>query len=214
MIDISDYFDEERIKNKKCIVNLKGKRYVFREEKNGKVFFIKKYTPHGKRKLRIYFGIERDQAKYNQYISDELTKIGIDHVKPLRIEVKKGKFFDRESVLLTEYGGETLLKKLKSLDLETQKKVLKKYFYAYKKMAKAGIYVTDYNYDGALLDENNNLKLIDFDTYKKILFFTKKKKKHLIDELRDKNQLQVEQGFSKEIVLFVKEEIDEIEKIL
>lgn len=214
MINILDYFDDEKIKTKECIVNLKGKRYVFREKKNGKVFFIKKYTPHGKRKLRIYFGIERDQASYNQYISNELTKIGVDHIKPLQIQIKKGRFFDRESVLVTEDGGETLLKKLKSLDLETQKKVLRKYFDAYKKMAKAGIYVTDYNYEGALLDEENNLRLIDFDTYKKILFLTKSKKKHLVGELRDKNQLQIEQGFSKEIVLFVKKEIDEIEKIL
>lgn len=121
-INIEDYFDEEKIKTKELIVNEVGTRYVFREEVDAEVFFIKKYTPrHRKKRLRIFFHLERDKALHYKYISDILKKLNINHMPPIFIKIKK---LFRESIFVTRYGSEPLSKILKTLDLEQQKSVL------------------------------------------------------------------------------------------
>ncbi|MGL5962913.1 MAG: hypothetical protein ACRCZ2_00720, partial [Fusobacteriaceae bacterium] len=82
------------------------------------------------------------------------------------------------------------------------------YFNYYIEMAKNGIYVTDYNLSGALLDEKNNIKLIDFDAYKKRFFLTKKLKNRIVEELYKGNNLKNIGGFTDEITDYVDEKIE------
>lgn len=208
MINSLDYFDEEKIKEKECIVNNPKKKFVFKEKINDDIFFIKKYTPHGKRAITINLFLKRDMGLHYIYISNLLKKIKIPHVEALEVKIKKTGFFKRETILVTKYGGEVLEEKLRKFEIDDQKKIIDIYFNYYIEMAKNGIYVTDYNLSGALLDEKNNIKLIDFDAYKKRFCLTKKLKNRIVEELYKGNNLKNIGGFTDEITDYVDEKIE------
>ncbi|MGL4998637.1 MAG: hypothetical protein ACRC5T_06675, partial [Cetobacterium sp.] len=79
MINLEDYFDEKKIKDKKCIVYTPKKKAVYMEEKNGEIYFVKKFMPHGKKAVTINLNLKRDQAKHYKYITDILKKLDIPH---------------------------------------------------------------------------------------------------------------------------------------
>lgn len=210
MVNVLDYFDEEKIKIKECIVNTPGKKYVFREEVKGEVFYIKKYIPYGKKIITMNLYLKKDRAKHYEYISKKLTKIQIPHMEPLKVVVKKKGFFKRESLIVTKYGGEVFEEKLREYSVDEQKKLLDRYFNYYVTMAKNKIYVTDYNTAGALINETEEIRLIDFDAYKKKYFLTGRFKKHIINQLYKANNLRALGGFSEETCRYVEMKIEEI----
>ena len=212
MVNVLDYFDDEKIKMKDCIVNNPKKKFVFREVIGNEVFFIKKYTPHGKKALRINLFVKRDRAEHYEYISNELKKIDIPHIEPLKVVVKKRSFFKRESLVVTKDGGEVFEDVLKRLELKRQKEMIDIYFDYYVKMAKNKIYVTDYNFSGALIGNDGVIRLIDFDAYKKRYFLTKKLKKRILEELYKGNNLRSLGEFSEEICGYVEIKLEKIVK--
>ncbi|MGL5053555.1 MAG: hypothetical protein ACRC5W_08235 [Cetobacterium sp.] len=214
MINNSDYFDDIKITEKECLVSNPKKKFVFKEEVNGEVFFIKKYTPHGRRGIKINLFLKRDMGLHYKYISRLLKKIEIPHVEALTVEIRKKSFFKRETILVTKYGGEVLEEKLRELNIDIQKELINRYFDYFIKMFKNGIYVTDYNLSGALIDEDNEIKLIDFDAYKKRFFLTRKLKKRIIEEVYKGNNLDNIGGYSKELSEYMKYKIESILKEL
>ncbi|WP_047383582.1 hypothetical protein [Cetobacterium sp. ZWU0022] len=212
MVNVLDYFDDEKIKMKDCIVNNPKKKFVFREVIGNEVFFIKKYTPHGKKALRINLFVKRDRAEHYEYISNELKKIDIPHIEPLKVVVKKKSFFKRESLVVTKDGGEVFEDVLRRLELKTQKEMIDIYFNYYVKMAKNKIYVTDYNLSGALIGNDGVIRLIDFDAYKKRYYLTRRLKNRILEEIHKGNDLEVIGGFSEEIAVYMKNKIKQIIK--
>ncbi|MGL5058136.1 MAG: hypothetical protein ACRC6A_12325, partial [Fusobacteriaceae bacterium] len=105
-----------------------------------------------------------------------------------------------------------LEEKLRELNIDIQKELINRYFDYFIKMFKNGIYVTDYNLSGALIDENNEIKLIDFDAYKKRFFLTRKLKKRIIEEVYKGNNLDNIGGYSKELSEYMKCKIESILK--
>ncbi|MGL5982213.1 MAG: hypothetical protein ACRCZR_02705 [Cetobacterium sp.] len=214
MINNSDYFDDVRIKEKECLVSNPKKKFVFKEEVNGEVFFIKKYTPHGRRAVRINLFLKKDMGLHYKYISDLLKKIEIPHVEAFAVEIRKKSFFKRETILVTKYGGEVLEEKLRELNINEQKELLNIYFDYFIKMFKNGIYVTDYNLSGALIDEKNRIKLIDFDAYKKRFFLTNKLKKRIVEEIYKHHNLEALGGYSQKFVDYTEYKIEAVLKEL
>lgn len=214
MINILDYFDDEKIKSKYCVVSNPKKRFVFKEEVNGEVYFIKKYTPHGKKAIRINLYLKRDRALHYRYISNLLKKLDIPHAEPVEVKIKKKNFFKRESIVITKYGGETLEEELKKLNFLDQKKLIDEYFNYFIKMFNHKIYITDYNLSGMLLDSEKKMKLIDFDGYRKQMFLTKKLKSRICEELYKGNDMRYIGGYSEEICQYMERKIKEVLKII
>lgn len=213
MVNLNDYFDEEKLKEKKCIVYTQRKKAVYMEEKDGEVYFIKKYMPHGKKAIKINLNLKKDFAINYKCVSEILKKIGIPHVEPLGIEIRKKSFFKRESIIVTKYGGESLEHWLRELELEKQKKYIDLYFQYYIQMFQNKLYVTDYNLTGALIDNEGTMKLIDFDAYKRKVFLTNKFKNHLYKQLKKGSTPDKRDDFSEETVGYLREKAEETAKI-
>ena len=179
-----EYFNKEKLNSADCIRNYKDRKVIFKKEIEGKTYFIKKYVPYGKREKAIALGLQRDRAKHYEYISKKLDEIGVNHVHSVYSKVKRTSFFKRSSILVTEYGGE-MLEEYRD-DYKNNMDLFKKFFDIYIKLYKNGIYCTDYNFGGVLVSSKRELLLIDFDAYKTKLFLTKKFKKKLFSQLRDK----------------------------
>ncbi len=174
-----DYFDAAKLKEKKCLRNYKNRRMVFLEEIDGEKYYIKKYVPHRQRKRAIAFGLKKDRAEHYKFISEKLDEIGIPHIKPELVIVNRKSFFERESILVTKDGGMPL-EEISNFD--QKRKLIEKFFDYFIIMCKNGIYPTDYNFGGALV-EGENLYLIDFDPYRTKFFITKKFKQYMIYKL-------------------------------
>ena len=83
---------------------------------------------------------------------------------------------------MTKDGGISLENYVK--DFKNHKEWFKYFFDTYVYLAKNGVYCTDYNPDGMLVNENGELLLIDFDAFKTKIYLTNKYKEYLIECLR------------------------------
>lgn len=164
-----------------CISNHKDKTFVFREEINGQIYYIKKYIPYGKRKVRIALGILDDRTVHYKKISNRLIKLGIPHVKLEYSKIEKKSFFNRSSILVTKHGGEPFESYLKNY--KNNEMLIKLYYEYFLKLVKNKIYPIDYNTNGFLVSDKG-IQLIDFDDYRINTFLTKKLKKRLVNNLR------------------------------
>lgn len=179
-----EYFNKEKLNSADCIRNYKDRKVIFKKEIDGKIYFIKKYVPYGNREKAIAFGLQRDRARHYEYISKKLDEIGVKHVHAVYTKVRRESFFKRSSIVVTEYGGE-MLEEYRD-DYKNNMDLFKEFFDIYIKLYKNGIYCTDYNFGGVLVNSKRELLLIDFDAYKTKLFLTKKFKKKLFSQLKDK----------------------------
>lgn len=203
-----EYFNEEKLKSKDCIRNYKNRKVVFFKEIDGKRFYIKKYVPYGKVEKRIAFGLTQDRAEHYKFISDKFKKLGVKHVEPYYLKVKRYSFFKRASLLVTEDNGVSLEKYI--ANFEEHLEWFKYFFDLFIYLCKNGIYCTDYNPDGMLINSKGELVLIDFDAYKTKFFLTKKYKKYLIESLEEiYSNIEREKNFEnyckKEIKRVIKE---------
>ena len=83
-----EYFNKEKLNSEECFKNYKDRKVIFKKEIDGKIYFIKKYVPYGKREKAIAFGLQRDKVKHYEYISKKLDKIGIQHVHSIYSKIK------------------------------------------------------------------------------------------------------------------------------
>lgn len=177
-----EYFNDEKLKSKDCIKNYKNRKVVFYKEIGEKKFYIKKYVPYGKAEKRIAFGLQKDRAEHYKFISNRLKKLEIKHIEPYYIKVNRYSFFKRASILVTKDGGISLENYIDNFEQHLD--WFKYFFDLFIYLCKNGIYCTDYNPGGVLINSEGELVLIDFDAYKTKLFLTKKYKKYLIEALR------------------------------
>lgn len=108
-----------------------------------------------------------------------MKELGVKHVEPYYIKVRRYSFFKRASILVTKDGGISLENYIK--DFRKHEEWFKYFFDTYIYLAKNGIYCTDYNPDGMLVNEKGELLLIDFDAFKTKIYLTKKYKRYLIE---------------------------------
>lgn len=204
-----EYFNKEKLNSEECFKNYKDRKVIFKKEIDGKIYFIKKYVPYGKREKAIAFGLQRDKVKHYEYISKKLDKIGIQHVHSIYSKIKIYSFFKRASILVTEYGGEELGKYSKNYMEHIE--LFKKFFDIYIELAKNGIYCTDYNLGGILINDKGELTLIDLDAYKTKIILTKQYKRKLITLLR---KMYTHSNETQEFEEFCKSEIERVIKEL
>lgn len=205
-----DYFDDKKLKNKKCLKNYRNRRIIFIEEIDDEKYFIKKYVPHKQRKRAIAFGFQRDRAEHYKFISEKLDELGIQHVKPEFVIVNRKSFFERESLLVTKYGGVSL-GEMSDFDKIQNRKLIDKFIDYFIIMCKNGIYPTDYNFGGALI-KDNELYLIDFDPYRTKLIVTKKFKEYVIHKLERRMYLDIKH--EEEFENYLKKQVSRVRKEL
>lgn len=203
-----EYFNDEKLKSKDCIRNYKDRKVVFFREIDGEKFYIKKYVPYGKAEKRIAFGLQKDRAEHYKFISDKFKKLGVKHVEPYYIKVNRYSFFKRTSILVTKDGGISLENYVDKF--EEHLDWFKYFFDLFIYLCKNGIYCTDFNPDGILVNSKGELVLIDFDAYKTKLFLTKKYKRYLIKALEEiysntKREKKFEEYCKKEIKRVIEE---------
>lgn len=177
-----EYFDKNKNYSEDCLRNYKDRKVVFFKEIDGKRYYIKKYIPYGKREKAIAFGLQRDRALHYKFISEKFKKLGIKHVEPYYIKVKRYSFFKRASILVTKDGGESLENYID--DFKNHLEWFDYFFNTFILLCKNGIYCTDYNPDGMLINDKRELVLIDFDAFKTKFILTNKYKKYIIKQLR------------------------------
>lgn len=204
-----EYFNEEKIFSEDCLKNYKNRRIIFVKEIDGKKYYIKKYVPYGKREKLIAFGLLRDKAEHYKFISEKFKKLGIKHVEPYYTKVRRYSFFKRASILVTVDSGISLENYIDSF--EENKEWFCKFFDLFIYLSKNGIYCTDYNPDGCLVNDKGELLLIDFDAFKTKLILTKKYKKYIIKQLA---KIYSDIKRSKEFEEFCKKEIERVVKEL
>lgn len=187
------YFDPKELKKKKCLRDYYGRRNVYEEKINGEIYYIKKYKAYGRRKRNMAFGLKRDPALYYKDISEKFKKIGIPHAEPLVVLVNRTSFFERESLYVTKKAG---------IHLEEygySDRLIQTFFDYFIIILKNGIYPTDYNTDGALVNSEGKLVLIDFDAYRQKMFLTKKYKKYVFLKLKKNFYIDFENDISREL---------------
>ena len=200
----------EKLKYKNCLRNYKDRRIIFFEEIDGEKYYIKKYVPHKQRKRSIALGLQRDRAEHYKFISDKLCKLGIPHIKPELVIINKKSFFERESLLITKDGG-VPLGEMTDFDKIQNRKLLDKFFDYFIAVCKNGIYPTDYNFGGALVNKEE-LYLIDFDPYRTKLIVTKKFKEYVIHKLERRMYLDTQR--EKEFEAYLKSQVSRVRKEL
>lgn len=203
-----EYFDKEKNYSKDCVRNYKDRKVVFFKEIDGKKYYIKKYIPYGKREKAIAFGLQRDRALHYKFISEQFRKLGVKHVEPYYIKVKKYSFFKRASILVTKDSGISLENYIDNF--EEHLDWFNYFFDTFILLCKNGIYCTDYNPDGMLINDKKELVLIDFDAFKTKFILTGKYKKYIIKQLEKiysdvKRSKKFEDYCKKEIRRVVKE---------
>ncbi|MEJ6466106.1 hypothetical protein [Fusobacterium ulcerans] len=192
-----------------CIQNYKSNRIVYREEIDGKIYYIKKYIMKKKDSFFCNLGIKNDLAKHYEKISKELKRINVLHVEPEYISVRSKNIFQRTAILVMKDGGITLESYIKNYEIEQE--YFKIFFNLFVKLCQNKIYSRDYNLEGALLGKDGELRLIDFDKYRIKRIVTKKFKKKLIENLKE-NYLYKNRDINFEN--FLKKEIDRVIKEL
>ena len=75
--ELFDKYLEDQGDFGECISNHKNKIVVYKEEIEGSLYYIKKYIPYGKRKIRVAFGLLNDRSKHYRKVTNILEKIKI-----------------------------------------------------------------------------------------------------------------------------------------
>ena len=195
-----EFFDkylEENGNFGECISNHKNKILVYKENVEGTNFYIKKYIPYGKRKIRMAFGIYDDRAIHYEKVVKYLEKLDLPYVKLEYKKIKRISFFGRVSIIVTKDCGLTFENFVN--DFEKNKDLITKF------------YPIDYNTGGVLIDINGKLRLTDFDDYRIGSFLTNSLKKRLIRNLK---RIYLEEKRTKECKEFLKNQIKRVIKEL
>jgi len=206
------FFDKYLEKNEnfgECISNHKNKILVYKENVEGTNFYIKKYIPYGKRKIRMAFGIYDDRAIHYEKVVKYLEKLGLPCVKLEYKKIKKITFFDRISIIVTKDCGVTFENFVN--DFEKNKELIIKFYDFFILLIKNKIYPIDYNTGGMLIDNKGILRLTDFDDYKINSFLTTSLKRRLI---RNLSRIYLEEIRTKECEEFLKSQIKRVVKEL
>ena len=140
-----DKYLEENGNFGECIRNV--------EEKN---FYIKKYIPYGKRKIRMAFGLYNDRAIHYEKVVKYLEKLDLPYVKLEYRKIKRMSFFDRVSIIVTKDCGLTFENFVN--DFEKNKELIIKFYDIFIILVKNKIYPIDYNTGGMLIDTNRREK--------------------------------------------------------
>ena len=191
------YFDLEKIKNKKVIVDdpIKNKKFVYIEEIDGKKYYIKKYSPYRlNHKIWMLIGIKKDLATHYKIISEKLKRLNILHAEPIYILKNKKSLFNIESLIVMKDCGKMLP------EYGVEEKLIKKFMEYFLTIIENQIYPTDYNIWGALVNEQKELILIDFDAYRLKWFVTKKFKKYVLEKYKKNFYEDYEEENSKKIL--------------
>ena len=177
-----DKYLEENGDFGECVSNHKDKTLVYKEKFEDENFYIKKYIPYGKRKIRMAFGLYDDRAIHYEKVIKYLEKLDLPYVKLEYKKIKKITFFDRVSIIVTKDCGVTFENFVN--DFEKNKELIIKFYDIFIILVKNKIYPIDYNTGGVLIDINGKLRLTDFDDYRIRSFLTNSLKKRLIRNLK------------------------------
>ena len=207
-----EFFDkylEENGNFGECISNHKNKILVYKENVEGTNFYIKKYIPYGKRKIRMAFGLYDDRAIHYEKVVKYLEKSDLPYVKLEYKKIKKITFFDRVSIIVTKDCGVTFENFVN--DFEKNKELIIKFYDIFIILVKNKIYPIDYNTGGVLIDINGKLRLTDFDDYRIKSLLTSNLKKRLIGNLK---RIYLEEKRTEECEEFLKSQIKRVIKKL
>ena len=204
-----DKYLEENGNFGECISNHKNKILVYKENVEGTNFYIKKYIPYGKRKIRMAFGIYDDRAVHYEKVTKYLKKLNLPYVELEYKKIKKISFFNRVSIIVTKDCGITFENFIN--DFEKNKELIIKFYNFFIILVKNKIYPIDYNTGGMLIDVNGKLRLTDFDDYRIRSFLTNGLKKRLIRNLK---RIYLEEKRTEECEEFLKNQIKRIIKEL
>ena len=207
-----EFFDkylEENGNFGECISNHKNKILVYKENVEGTNFYIKKYIPYGKRKIRMAFGLYDDRAIHYEKVIKYLEKSDLPYVKLEYKKIKRITFFDRVSIIVTKDCGVTFENFVN--DFEKNKELIIKFYDIFIILVKNKIYPIDYNTGGMLIDNKGILRLTDFDDYKINSFLTTSLKRRLI---RNLSRIYLEEIRTKECQEFLKNQIKRVVKEL
>ena len=108
--ELFDKYLEDQGDFGECISNHKNKIVVYKEEIEGSLYYIKKYIPYGKRKIRVAFGLLNDRSKHYRKVTNILEKINLPYVKLEYAKIRKKSFFERTSIIVTKDAGDTFEK--------------------------------------------------------------------------------------------------------
>ena len=204
-----DKYLEENGNFGECISNHKNKILVYKENVEGTNFYIKKYIPYGKRKIRMAFGIYDDRAIHYEKVVKYLEKLDLSYVKLEYKKIKKITFFDRVSIIVTKDCGVTFENFVN--DFEKNKELIIKFYDIFIILVKNKIYPIDYNTGGMLIDINGKVRLTDFDDYRIKSLLTSNLKKRLIRNLK---RIYLEEKRTEECEEFLKSQIKRVIKKL
>ena len=204
-----DKYLEENGNFGECISNHKNKILVYKENVEGTNFYIKKYIPYGKRKIRMAFGLYDDRAIHYEKVVKYLEKLDLPYVKLEYKKIKRISFFDRVSIIVTKDCGLTFENFVN--DFEKNKELIIKFYDIFIILVKNKIYPIDYNTGGMLIDTNGKLRLTDFDDYRIKSFLTSNLKKRLIRNLK---RIYLEEKRTEECEEFLKSQIKRVVKEL
>ena len=204
-----DKYLEENGNFGECISNHKNKILVYKENVEGTNFYIKKYIPYGKRKIRMAFGLYDDRAIHYEKVVKYLEKLDLPYVKLEYKKIKKITFFDRVSIIVTKDCGVTFENFVN--DFEKNKELIIKFYDIFIILVKNKIYPIDYNTGGMLIDTKGKVRLTDFDDYRIKSFLTSNLKKRLIRNLK---RIYLEEKRTEECEEFLKSQIKRVIKKL
>ena len=204
-----DKYLEENGNFGECISNHKNKILVYKENVEGTNFYIKKYIPYGKRKIRMAFGLYDDRAIHYEKVVKYLEKLDLPYVKLEYKKIKKITFFDRVSIIVTKDCGVTFENFVN--DFEKNKELIRKFYDIFIILVKNKIYPIDYNTGGMLIDINGKVRLTDFDDYRIKSLLTSNLKKRLIRNLK---RIYLEEKRTEECEEFLKSQIKRVIKKL
>ena len=204
-----DKYLEENGNFGECISNHKNKILVYKENVEGTNFYIKKYIPYGKRKIRMAFGLYDDRAIHYEKVVKYLEKLDLSYVKLEYKKIKKITFFDRVSIIVTKDCGVTFENFVN--DFEKNKELIIKFYDIFIILVKNKIYPIDYNTGGMLIDINGKVRLTDFDDYRIKSLLTSNLKKRLIRNLK---RIYLEEKRTEECEEFLKSQIKRVIKKL
>jgi len=204
-----DKYLEENGNFGECISNHKNKILVYKENVEGTNFYIKKYIPYGKRKIRMAFGLYDDRAIHYEKVVKYLEKLDLPYVKLEYKKIKKITFFDRVSIIVTKDCGVTFENFVN--DFEKNKELIITFYDIFIILVKNKIYPIDYNTGGMLIDINGKVRLTDFDDYRIKSLLTSNLKKRLIRNLK---RIYLEEKRTEECEEFLKSQIKRVIKKL
>lgn len=204
-----DKYLEENGNFGECISNHKNKILVYKENVEGTNFYIKKYIPYGKRKIRMAFGLYDDRAIHYEKVVKYLEKSDLPYVKLEYKKIKRITFFDRVSIIVTKDCGVTFENFVN--DFEKNKELIITFYDIFIILVKNKIYPIDYNTGGMLIDINGKVRLTDFDDYRIKSLLTSNLKKRLIRNLK---RIYLEEKRTEECEEFLKSQIKRVIKKL